>query len=129
MHPPHPHRLTKQLIVNIALVLLALFMITLVSGCSGVSKDLGAAGKAPGLYYCAGKFTMTSVGQISMGLGANGSISGDCGSGAFFGQGYPATTLPLLPSANSPQIKEFPPLGAPPTPTTTVPFSTFAPAR
>jgi hypothetical protein len=84
------------------------------SGCGAITKDLGNAGKAPGIYVCAGKGTISVVGQVGMFGGANGSITYDCGTGAYVGQGYPAANLPLVKSAVPMGIEGFPPLGTPP---------------
>lgn len=84
------------------------------SGCGAVTKDLSAAGKGPGIWVCAGKGTLSVVGQLGMFGSGSGAITYDCGAGAYFGQGYPASNLPTMPAATTPVIKEFPPLGAPP---------------
>ena len=84
------------------------------SACNAVTKDLGTVGSAPGIYVCAGKATVATSGQALI-YGVNGMISFDCGSGAYFGGGYPASNLPIVPSAASPQISGFPPIGRSPT--------------
>ena len=96
-------------------ICVALGAVVALGGCSGVSKDLGAAGKAPGIYVCAGQGAISASGQVAVMPGISGSIMFNCGQGAYFGQGYPSATLPVIPSGGSPNIGSFPPLGTPPT--------------
>lgn len=93
---------------------LALLALLPLATCGAYTKDLGNAGKAPGMYFCAGQASISTIGQIAI-YGANGNITFNCGNGAYFGQGYPTGPLPTLPQASSPNIPNFPPLGQPPT--------------
>ena len=86
------------------------------SACTAVTQDLGKGGASPGIYVCGGRATISAVGAAVI-YSANGALTFDCGSGAFFGQGYPASNLPTMPNTASPQISGFPPLGRPPTTT------------
>lgn len=96
-----------RLPIPIALVCLAL------AGCASAAKDLGTAGAHPGIIVCAGKFSLSAVGEVQM-IGANASITGDCGAGAYFGQGYPAAQLPNAQPSGAATIV-MPPLQNPPT--------------
>lgn len=100
---------------GLLLALGASFVATVaLGGCGAITKDLSTAGKNPGIYVCAGKGTISVVGQVGMFGGANGSITYDCGKGSYVGQGYPAASLPLMPSSAEAGPDKFPPLGAPP---------------
>lgn len=88
------------------------------AGCSHITADLSSAGQGPGIYVCAGKGVVSAVGQIGMLGGANGSVTFDCGAGAYFGQGRPApASLPNVPSGASPTVGmptlEEPPVATP----------------
>ena len=64
--------------------------------CGQINKDLGTAGMSPGGIECAGKFTMSIVGAAGFG-GGSGSISGDCGPGAYIRQGKPGAGGAVTP--------------------------------
>ena len=88
------------------------------SGCGkALVQDLGAAGSAPGMIYCAGHASISGVGQVGMVGGANFNITSDCGNGAYIGSAYPTGPLPTMPTTTTPQITGFPPIGRPPTTT------------
>lgn len=92
-----------------------LFALLSLAACGAATKDLTAAGKGPGMYFCSGQATISAVGQAGM-MGGNGSITFNCPGGAYFGEGYPIGPLPVLPQATQPpSIPNFPPIGTPPT--------------
>lgn len=65
----------------------------LIAACGALTKDLGSAGTSPGAIECKGKFTLSAIGAAQM-FGGNGSITGDCGDGAYIRQGMPTSTIP-----------------------------------
>lgn len=94
-------------------LLVPLALLPLVA-CAPITRDLSSAGKGAGMYFCAGQGSVSVVGQASM-VSGNGSVTFNCGQGAYFGQGYPVGPLPTLPQLSQvPQIPNFPPIGNPP---------------
>lgn len=65
------------------------------AGCALGSRDMGYAGKNPGVVSCGGKAVITIQGSLAIGSGItgggtdNGTISFDCGNGAWIKQGLP----------------------------------------
>ena len=78
---------------------IVVFLAFLLAGCD---KELGYAGKNPGAVECAGKATMSFTGQGAFGPGGSGnnagSITFDCGAGAYIKQGTPDITDPPNPA-------------------------------
>ena len=78
------------------------------SGCGFLARDIGYAGANPGSMECSGKAVITAQGSttLSAGLGGSGmnggTITFDCGSGAYFKQGSPATDQAIQAPAKSP---------------------------
>lgn len=90
-------------------------LLVVLAGCSSIQQDVSAIGKAPGIWVCAGKASVAASGQALV-YGVNGNIMFDCGSGAYFGGGFPAANLPVVPNAANPVVTSMPPLGPlPPT--------------
>ena len=81
------------------LVIIACFLLLSLTSCT---HELGYAGKNPGAVECAGKATMSFTGQGAFGPGGSannaGSITFDCGSGAYLKQGQPDITNPPNPA-------------------------------
>ena len=92
-------------------------LLAVLAGCQGIQQDVSAVGKSPGMWVCAGKASVSASGQALV-YGVNGNIMFDCGSGAYFGGGFPAANLPTVPSIGNPNIPSMPPLG--PMPSVTI---------
>jgi hypothetical protein len=89
------------------------------NGCGQVQKDLGVAGQNPGMMVCGGGGSISITGQ-AMAYGGTGSVMWSCGTGSYFGQGYPAQNLPLVPDmASMSHLPSMPPLGPGPPPRAT----------
>lgn len=90
--------------------LLVISVLSLV-GCHQTTQDLGFAGKNPGMLVCGGAGSISINGQAMVYAGS-GMVTFSCGQGAYFGQGFPAANLPLVPSLEpTPKIPSMPPLG------------------
>lgn len=80
------------------------------AACGAITKDLGAVGQQPGMYFCAGEGTISVVGQVAI-YGGNGAVTFKCGQGAYFGGARPVGPLPTLQQpSQTPQIPNFPPI-------------------
>jgi len=65
----------------------AILILTVLAGCNVAAKN-------PGAIQCQGKATLTAVGSVTM-LGAgDGTVTFDCGDGAFIRQGADVTPPP-----------------------------------
>ena len=84
------------------LVIVAAVLLLSLTGCE---RELGYAGRNPGAVQCRGKATINITGQGAIGPGPTnqgaGSITFDCGDGAYLEQGAPSITAPInnLPPA------------------------------
>jgi hypothetical protein len=75
------------------------------AGCALGARDMGYAGKNPGVVSCGGKAVITIQGSLAVGSGItgggtdNGTISFDCGNGAWIKQGLPTADTAVQASA------------------------------
>ncbi len=91
------HRLTWQLLANVAGVIVAAMVVTLIVGCTAATRStlgtIGQAGESPGMIACKGKTTIAIIGAAGPASGINGSITADCGTdGAWIRWGPPDQT-------------------------------------
>jgi hypothetical protein len=78
--------------------------LVLLGGCSGLEQNLGNAGANPGGVDCGGKGIISIVGNVSTFAGINGSVTFDCGTGAYFRQGVPGSPVgPIASPASAPK--------------------------
>jgi hypothetical protein len=108
-----------------------LAMTLLMSGCAFMAHDIGFAGKNPGSMECKGKAVVTVQGSMTAGSGIMGSginggtVTFDCGDGAFIKQGPPTTDPAVQGQSPAPPATVTSPqnTSAPPPATSTAPAS------
>jgi hypothetical protein len=73
--------------------LIAIAVSLALAGCSSITQGIGVAGTSPGGFDCGGKGVVSIIGSVGPSAAANGSVTFDCGPGAYFRQGMPASEI------------------------------------